>query len=67
MRSPASPDDIVAIWDYFLDKVPFWLWDDHTVRNSGGSLIQNVIGERFIYGGYFMAFFRHSSLGLTLC
>ena len=58
IRSPALPDDVAATWDYFLEKVPFWLWADHTAKDVGGVLVRNVIGERFCCDGYSLEPFR---------
>ena len=34
LRSPELPDDLVASWSYFIEKVPSWLWTDHTAKKS---------------------------------
>ena len=52
LRTPELPAAEVAIWDYFIDKVPDWLWDLYTEtfggKNKKGTVLKNVIGQRFL-------------------
>ena len=52
LRSPELPAAQAAIWDYFIDKVPDWLWDLYTERFGGGGkkghVVKNAIGQRFL-------------------
>ena len=48
LRSPELPDDLVASWSYFLEKVPSWLWTDHTAKTIGGKITKNEIGLRLL-------------------
>ena len=52
LRSPELPAAQAAIWDYFIDKVPDWLWDLFTERVGGmgkkGMVVKNCIGLRFL-------------------
>ena len=44
LRSPQLPDDIEAIWDYFLDKLPDWLWRKYTRSDNLKKIVSSVDG-----------------------
>jgi len=57
LRSPDLPPAQAAIWDYFMDKLPDWLWEKYTERIGGAriggakknsSIVKNSIGQRFL-------------------
>jgi hypothetical protein len=52
LRSPELPAAQAAIWDYFMDKVPYWLWDLYTEtfggKNKNAIIVKNTIGLRFL-------------------
>ena len=52
LRSPALPPAQAATWDYFMDKVPDWLWERYTERIGGAkknaTIVKNSIGQSFL-------------------
>ena len=52
LRSPELPPAQAAIWDYFMDKVPDWLWERYTERTGGKKgkprIVKNSIGQSFL-------------------
>ena len=48
LRSPTLPEDLEALWDYFIDNVPDWLWRKHTRKDMGGTIISNTLGIAFL-------------------
>ena len=48
LRSPALPDDLAVIWDYFVEQMPYWLWKKHTLKDIGGAVVENTLGIVFL-------------------